>query len=171
MLLGPCVVPIYSWAMLDLFDHMKAWLYYLDVWEISGILAYYQLFAALESLGLLLGLLLLAVLLPRNWLSAKFVSLGGVVALLTAGMDMIAPLTNAVPLTFRAQSHPGRTALVWGLYLVLLVLSALLIHRYERVQKLVRSLVVRLNVLGMVYVVITVLGVILVAIRVVVGSS
>jgi len=167
VLLGPCAVPIYSWAMLVFFEHLRAWLFYLNVWEVTGILAHHLLFAALESLALVLALFLLAALLPRKWLRDRFVSLGGMAALLSAGMTIVTPLTKTIPLTFPAQRHLFRTALVWAAYVVLLGLSVLLIHRCERVERAVRSFVIRTTILGVLYAVLTSLSLAVIVIRVV----
>lgn len=171
MLLGPCAVPIYSWSMLTFFKHIRAWLFYLNVWEITGILAYHQLFAALESLAALLVLVLLAVVLPRKWLSDKFVSLGGAALFLTAGVAVAAHLTKTIPFSPKAQGQPVKTALVWGLYPVLLGLFALLIHRSERVEKLVRSFAARTTILGIVYAFVTGASLIVFVLRMILGNN
>jgi hypothetical protein len=156
--------------MLTFFQRIRAWLFYLNVWEVAGILANHQLFAALESLALLLVLVLLAFLLPSKWLTDRFVSLGGALALLTAGVAVAAHLTKTVPFTLQAQGQPVKTALVWALYLVLLALSVALIHRFERIEKLVRSLVTRTTILGLFYALLTGASLIVFVIRVLSGN-
>jgi hypothetical protein len=86
-------------------------------------------------------------------------------ALLSAGMTIITPLTKTVPLTFPAQRYSLKTALVWAAYAVLLGLSVLLIHRFERIEGAVRSFVTRTTVLGVLYAVSTALSLVVIVIR------
>jgi len=67
---------VYGWTFYWFLHELPAWLQYLQVTEIVVLYLYTLLVNFLESLVLLFCLLLLCVLLPRNWFYVGFVFRG-----------------------------------------------------------------------------------------------
>lgn len=136
-------VLVYSWSILMFFNYLPGWLMYLNGWTILGIFAYGQVFALFESLVIFLLLILLALLLPGNWLRAHFVPQASLLLLIATAGALLVHSMGDVPL------WPSKRLLL-GLagYLGLAVASALLLRRFPRfagaVERAARRLVILL---------------------------
>ena len=62
-----------AWTMFHFFWRLPGWLYYLKVGEIFMILAYSLSANLLESIVIVIGLAVGAVILPENWFRKAFV--------------------------------------------------------------------------------------------------
>jgi hypothetical protein len=82
---GVIVLVIYTWTLMWFFWEVPSWLYYLRTGEILSLLAYAFATNLAESLAVLCGPLLLALLLPRKWFSDVFVARGAAVSLAGLG--------------------------------------------------------------------------------------
>lgn len=154
-------LPIYSWAIFLFLERFTGWLYYLSLWEVAGIFAYTQLFALVESLAVVAGLVLLALLLPRRLLREKFVPMGMAIILLSALWAIVAQYNDQV---LRALSPV--MLLVWaGIYAASILAAWLLLYRSERLRQLAYSAAERMSVLLYLYLPLSVLGLIIVLIR------
>ncbi len=135
------------------FKELPSRLLSLPAWDLLGIFAYSQIFAFLESAGVLLIPLLGAAILPARFLRARFVAQGSGLALLTLGWLIVGRL--------------GLFGNFWWifLYLISMGLSWVLLYRYERFEQFIISFAERLTVLLYVYIPITLLSVIIVILR------
>lgn len=79
---------VYSWTMLWFFWRLPGWLYFLSLPEILTNVAYMFMTNLLESTALLVGIVLLAVLLPQRLFSSAFVTRGVCVAVVGLGYMM-----------------------------------------------------------------------------------
>ncbi len=89
---GVIVIMIYAWTLLWFFWKVPSWLYFLNVGEILTELAYSLATNFLESLLVLLGPVLLALLLPRKWFYDVFIARG--TSLCIAGLAYMMFLAN-----------------------------------------------------------------------------
>lgn len=82
------VVMVYTWTILWFYYSLPGWLGFLNFGDVFGILAYSVATNFLESLAVLAGIILFAMLLPRRWFSDAFVARGGALAILVLGLMM-----------------------------------------------------------------------------------
>jgi hypothetical protein len=72
---------IYGWTLYWFLHDLPAWLNYLHPIEIINQYTYILMVNLLESLFILLIVLVLCIILPRNWLFTEFVYQGTVISL------------------------------------------------------------------------------------------
>ncbi|MGH9786042.1 MAG: hypothetical protein ACRD88_17875, partial [Terriglobia bacterium] len=82
------VMMVYSWTILWFYYNLPGWLGFLNFGEVIGIFAYSMTTNFLESLAVLAGIVLCAVILPRRWFSDAFVARGAALAMLVLGLMM-----------------------------------------------------------------------------------
>jgi hypothetical protein len=82
------VVMVYTWTILWFYYNLPGWLGFLNLGDVFGIFAYSVATNFLESLAVLAGILMFAVILPRAWFSDAFVARGGALAILVLGLMM-----------------------------------------------------------------------------------
>lgn len=167
LVFAACAFPVYTWTIVAFLQKLPSWLLFLGTWQLLGALAYTQLSAFVESVLLLLAAVGLALLLPRRLFSDKFVAQGGMVALVTGAWAIALQLNEKTVV----RSFTLTTILAWiALLLVPMALLYLLIHLSTRVQRVVESVVDCPVVLLYAYLPLTVVGIIIVAVRNVLGS-
>lgn len=143
-----CAFPVYTWSIYQFIEQVPGWLYYLSVWDVLNIFAYTQLFALAESALLLLGLTLIAALLPARLFRANFVAIGTALVVLTAGWAIAAQYNDGILRTL-----PMRLLAVWAvIYAVSILVFYALVQRYDRLSKALTGFAERLLVLLYVYV-------------------
>jgi len=156
-----CAFPVHVWAILSILWELPAWILILTPWNMAGVIAYTLAFALLESLTLLSGLLVLAIVLPRRWFRDKFVALSTVAVFVTTGWAILAHYNDAA-----LQTWSIKTFLLWaGVYLVSLGFSYTLVQRFTKLEKLVVSLADRLLILGYLYLSLDILSIAVIALR------
>lgn len=74
---GVIVTLIYGWSLYQFFYILPSRMKFLTPLEIGSILAYTLVNDLLESLLILVGLIVIAFILPRKWLMDDFVIRGG----------------------------------------------------------------------------------------------
>ncbi len=89
---GVIMLMVYTWTLLWFFWKVPGWLYYLHVGEILTTLAYSLATNLAESLLVLLGLVGVALILPRKWFRDVFIARGA--ALSFAGLGYMMYLAN-----------------------------------------------------------------------------
>jgi len=166
LLFASCVFPVHVWSIFNVLREVPAWILRLSSWEFIGIIAYTLAFALLESVIILLTLIFLGTILPARFLRDRFVAQSSMLVLLTSGWAIVAHYNDEVIRLWGIKEF-----LFWSLpYLTSLALAYVLIHRYERLGKYIRSLAERLTVLSFTFASIDFLGVIVVILRNVSGS-
>lgn len=86
LLFAAVVFPIHAWAILQTLQEVPAWILRLDSWDLTGVLAYTQLYALAESITVLLLLVVAALLLPGRLLRRHLVAQGSMIVFSTAGL-------------------------------------------------------------------------------------
>lgn len=95
---------VYGWTLYWYVWKVPSWIYYLTLGELAGVYAYAASVNLLESLLILAGLLLLAFLLPRAWLSDSFAARG--TAFLVPLLGYIMVLSNSFK-TISEKNYPS----------------------------------------------------------------
>jgi hypothetical protein len=140
---------------------MPGWLFYLDLWEITSILAYALTFALLESLVILLVFLIIAAIMPARLIHVRFVTIGTIAVLVTAAWTIFAQYNDHA-----LREMPARILFFW-LLLFLASLGGLymLVWRQKWFAALVRALAERLSILLYIYLPLSLLGIVVVVLR------
>jgi hypothetical protein len=157
---GGVIFLIYTWALRGFFYQLSSLILYHPAGEIFAIFCYMMALALLESLTVLAGLLLLAVILPRAWFARGFAYKGFLTALVSGA--------GAVALErFLTRGLTQISYLYIGLALCLLVLLVvfLVIERFPRIQRILADLVDRLNLFTYIYLPLGILSLVVVLIR------
>ncbi len=156
-----CVFTIFMWSIINILREMPAWILRLKTWDLIGVIAYTQAFALVESLIVLLIMIFIGSVLPARLFRARFVALGSLVVLLTSAWVGIAHFADdAVRLWGKREF-----LLAFMGYLISIGIPYIFILRSERIERLLRSVVNRLYILSLAYVLGGVLGLIVVIIR------
>ena len=79
------VFPTHLWAIIDFLREYPAWIKRMDTSELLGSFSYVMgVFALPDAIVLFLGIVLLALILPKRFFREKFAALGSALALITA---------------------------------------------------------------------------------------
>jgi hypothetical protein len=170
------IFPVYSvilfvtftWTLYVIFWTLPSWMGDMNLWRILDLAAYILSFALIESVFIMLGILLLAFLLPARLFRDHFIPQGSVLAVML-GVG-----------SYFVQPHLGNLRMVRNLYLavipfiflggvvLLLTLFSLVFERAQNVTNIITTFAERMTVfsyfylpLGMISVVISVFKIIL----------
>lgn len=149
------------WAIINILRAIPSWILSRTIWEIVGIISYPLAFALLESIVFLLGLVILAVILPGKLLRDNFVAQGSLASLLaTIGMILAHLYGNE----FGIWSVRG-----FGKYILLLIgvilVSWILIYFIKRLNAIIETIAKRLPPLSSVYIALDLLSIIVIVVR------
>jgi hypothetical protein len=133
----------------------------MNIWEIIGVLSYPLLFALIESILFLGGLVLLAVILPGKFFRDRFISQGSLAGLL-ATLSMVTAHLYGSDFGVWSVRGFGKWLLV---LLAAIVLSWLLVYFFKRLNDAIESIVKWLSPLSIAYLVVDVLAVFVVIFR------
>ena len=149
------------WAIINILRAVPSWILSRTIWEMIGIISYPLAFALIESLIFLVGLIFLAVILPKRVMREKFVGTSSLSALIaTLGM-VIAHLY-------------GKELGIWsvrdfGWYLLILlgvvIVSWILVSVVKQLNDRVEDIAGRLTPLSTLYLVLDVAGLMIVIAR------
>jgi hypothetical protein len=161
LVFAACAFPVHVWAIISMLWEFPAWILILTPWNMAGVIAYTLAFALLESLTILFGLLVLAIVLPGRWFRDSFVALSTMAVFVTTGWAILAHYNDVALQTWSIKSF-----LLWaGVYLVSLGFSYALVQRFTKLGKLMVSLADRLLILAYLYLSLDVLSVAVIAVR------
>jgi hypothetical protein len=133
----------------------------LNTWDLIGVVAYTQAFALIESLVVLLLLLFGCAILPAQLFRNKFVAISALIVILTSAWFILAHYNDEIMRLWGLKQFA-----IWGgIYCLSIVLGALIVHRFERLEKAINDIVQRLIVLSSVYILMGILSVTVVIIR------
>ena len=156
--------PLHVWAILMFLYELPSFMRRLDAWDILSIFAYTQAFALFESAVVWAAVVFTCLALPKNLFRVKFVPVGALFLLLS--FLWIAPVHFQVTILDRLEwnmSAYNMVVLVWVIfYFVIVGGSIWMAFRSARFESLVNSLVERLTVLSVLYVVVDVIGILIV---------
>ncbi len=121
----------------------------MSLWEMLGVMSYPLAFALFESLLILAGLWVTAILLPGKIYRDWFVSQSTLIIFFASIWAVIMQIYGQ---EWRLWSNRG---LLGGLLALFVVIAAFafLNARYKRLQKVIEALAERLVVLGIVYII------------------
>jgi hypothetical protein len=143
----------HSWSIWEFLRVFPALSLYLNVWKILYVFAYTQAFALIESIIIGLFLILLGAILPARLFRDKFVAQSSIMVLVSA-LWAIATLWSTSPYWAIELLLIRLT-----LYVALIGLACMLVHRLERLERALESMADRLTVLSFIYVPLGVLGI------------
>jgi hypothetical protein len=146
---------------------MPSWLQFLGFWENVSIFAYSLAFALLESVVLLSILIILSAVLPVQCFRDKFVAQSSI-------MVFVATFWAIVFQSVDAEIHLWSLAegLFWGvLCLTAIGVSCVLVDRSKRLEGALSAFAERLTVFLYIYVPMSMLGLVVVISRNILGSG
>lgn len=152
-----CVIPIHIWGILNLLIDIPSWLFFYNYVEIIGGAAYTLVFALIETLLVFIGVVTLRLLIPKRWAADWYVSFC---------IMMVLELTITALLFqyFSVQGLYYKTELLLA-SAVSIGLTAFLVSKVDRLNRLIRSITSRFTILAYVYVFFDVFGLLVVIMR------
>jgi len=155
-----CVFPIHAWAIYRTLSELPAWLQRLTLWDLIGAVAYTQVFALFESVGLLSILVFSSALLPARLFRHRFVAQSSTAVFLTSAWAV------AIHFELIWPWEADIWSLLWlSAYLSLLAAGALLVHARPKFANGLVNLVERLMPLSFAYVALSMLSILVVILR------
>ena len=163
---GIIILIVYGWALMWFFWEVPSWLYYLHIGEVLVLLAYTLATNFAESLAVLCGPLLLALVLPKKWFSDVFVARGTALALAALGCFIFL----AKQFTDK-DAYPTFWLRIPTVLLVAAVIAALvyLCGRILLVRKALEALADRVSIFTYILVPLSLISVLVVAVRLLIG--
>ena len=165
--LGLVVFVVHSWSVRSLLFHVPYFILKLTAGEVLAVASYHMVFALLESTLVMALLTLLAAVLPAAWLRDGFVHKGFLV-IIAAGLAAVFLQQSFFYGAF-AFDHPNQVALYWRAALGVVLFSGawLLVDRSRRLQAGIGSLVERFSVMLLIYLPLDLVGLLVLAPRLV----
>ena len=155
------VFVINVWAIINILRAVPSWILSRTIWEMIGIISYPLAFALLESIVFLIGLVLLAVILPGKLLRDSFAAQGSLAAML-ATLGMV--FAHLYGTDFGIWSVRG-----FGKYTLILIgvviASWILVYFFKRLRSVIETIAERLTPLSTVYLVLDLIAVIIIVVR------
>ena len=151
-----CAFPIHVWTIVNMFRDVPSWALYMQQWELVSTIAYMLAFALFETLIILLPILVVGLILPKQWVSRVYVPWVGVM--------LVEGALAAIAFQFTIVQHSPKRNLI---ILIALVLggSTLLLLRFPKIGEILRSVVGRLTVLTFLYIFVDLVGLVIVIAR------
>jgi len=149
------------WAIINILRAIPSWILSRTLWEMGSIISYPLSFALLESLAFLIGLVVLAVVLPGKLLRENFVAQGSLAGLL-ATLGMV--LAHLYGKDFGVWSVRGFGKYVLVLIAIILV-SWIMIYFFDKLKGVIEAVAERLTPLSIAYLVLDFLAVIVIIVR------
>ena len=156
---------IASWAIYRALWWLPSWLDYLNLWDVSIVLAYTLSYALLESLLVTGVFLLLTLFLPGRFFKDRFLAQGAVLAgALSAGALLV---QRRIGVIFDLELNMLLLAplLVFVGCLGLIFATAYVFERFPRLPGLVEQLAERMTIFAYIYIPLGLLGLGVVVLR------
>jgi hypothetical protein len=160
LVFAACIIPIHLWAILNLLHELPAWFIRLSLGELAGVIAYTQSFALLESLLVLACLLILGLLIPSQWIANRFVVLSSLLIFIVSLWSVVVQYNYDLIRTWGL-----RQFLPWMILFLISMAAPFFVIRVEKSSMLIKTIVKRLAVLSVLYVIVDVVSVIVVVLR------
>lgn len=154
-----------SWAVYRALWWLPSWLDYLNLWDVSIVLAYTLAYALLESAMLTGVFLLLALILPEHFFKEQFLSQGAALAgLFSLGALLVQRRIGVIfDLALVALIAAPLLILAGGLFLILA--TAYLFRRFPRLRIFIEGLAERMTIFAYLYIPLGLIGVGVVIVR------
>ncbi|MBN2550450.1 MAG: hypothetical protein JXB15_14900 [Anaerolineales bacterium] len=155
-----CVFVIHLWSFVNLFEALPAWVLHMNIYELAGVIGYVLVFALLESLVVWGVLVLLAAMLPAGWLRTHFLAQG-------IGLMLVASLFSAlVHYNYAWLIQHINLAPIWlAVFLALAVGVWYLAGRFTGIERMLRAILQRIEILSWIYIVFDLLGLVVIIVR------
>ena len=161
LLFAVAVFTTHVWGIINILREYPAWVLRMNLWEMIGTISVAMLYSLLDALLPLMGILLLAFILPRRFFRAKLIPWGA--ALVLIGSIWMA-VFHLNPDWFAQRNFFILS--VWALtFLAAMAGAYWLIYRWPAVEKGMRSFVERLTTLSVLYIFIDFVSIIVIVIR------
>lgn len=154
---------VYGWTLLASFWKVPSWMFFLKVGEILSVYAYSFAIDFAESILLLFTMLLIGILLPKNWWNDQFTSKGIVWISVLLGSIMLRLYTNRSPELW--EEFVYNQWAWWGYTVLLGIVLSLLFSRVNWLRRGLEKLADRLVVFLYIYMPLTALSIIVVFAR------
>lgn len=156
-----CVFITHVWSIFNVLREVPAWVLYLNAGELIGGIAYTQVFALIDSLLLIAGILVVGFLLPRRYFADRFAAQGILVALVVSTWAILAHTIGG------AGNMWSVSGLLIGFAAIVVasLVGFFLIRWYERLENALVGLADRLLVLSVVYLALDAVSVLIVVAR------
>jgi hypothetical protein len=167
--------PLHFWTLILVFRDISWLAERTNAWDAIGVASYGMIFAFAESVVVLLVVVLLGFLTPKQWEPDRRIAFLGLLILITSAWGMIGQLLflwniflPAQAIQFlRSSSHPLR--IIYAVCLMVITPTVLLpVYTFMRSNKAIlfmQNLMERLALLATFYLVFDLLGLIIVIIR------
>ncbi len=160
LVFGGCAFVIHIWAIINLLDELPAWVMRLTAYELMGAISYPLVFALLESLFVWAALIVLSMLLPKNWMRNHFLARGITLMLVTALWSIF------IHFNYESLIKNMRDLPLWlGAILVSTLVLVYLAGRYRRIDTVLRWILERIEVLAYMYIFVDIVGLFIIVSR------
>jgi hypothetical protein len=162
-LFAVCVFPVHVWAYVTFFYELPSLLLRNNLSDIIGVLSYILAFAFIESVLLFIAILLMAIVLPSQWIGDRLVAVGIII--------VFAAVLCAIPIHrfqfFRVFNISYSVWIfLWTLLaLIIIVLVIRVIQRNKSLEDRVTDLGERITILSILFLLIDVLVIIRLIVR------
>lgn len=159
------VFVVHIWSIYNLLVEIPAWILRLNSWELAGVISYALVFALIESLIILIILVLIAAILPERWFRQRFVAISSLFVFLAA--IWVIPI-HLFENSISSWGFPG-VVLMISLAIVSFIAVNFLVIRSTKFENSVVSVMQRITVLAILYVIIDLIAFMIVLGRNVIG--
>jgi len=149
------------WTIVTVLWTVPSMILSRTIWEMIGIISYSLAFALFESILFLIGLIVLAVLLPKKFLRNNFIAMGSLAALL-ATLGMVFAHIYGEDFGIWPFREFGQFLLI---LIGIILVSWVLIYLFTQLASILKSIANLLTTLSSVYLVVDILAVIVILIR------
>jgi hypothetical protein len=162
-LFAVCVFPVHVWAYINFFYNAPSLVIRMNIWDISGVLAYVLAFAFIESVIIFILLLLLSILLPSKWIRNKLVAKGTAIVLIIFLFLIPVHFYQNIKTIFVSKG-------IWtGLWILLGIIVVILMNRIvqrnETIEKQLINLADRIIILSIIFVILDFIALGIVVVR------
>jgi hypothetical protein len=159
------VFVVHIWSIYNLLVEVPAWLLRLSSWELVGVISYTLVFALIESLIILIILVFVATILPECWFRQRFVAISSLFVFLAAIWVIPVHLYEDA---IRSWGIPGAMVFI-SLVFVTFVAVNFFVFRSTRFENKIVSIMQRITVLAILYLMIDLIAFMIVLGRNVIG--
>lgn len=156
-----CIICVNIYTWIRLVETIPSWVLQLDSLEILGGISYVLSFALIESSIIFLIILLLSLIIPRQYFASQFVANGTLIALSLYSMAVVLHSNFDLLISLNKTQFLILSILIIILISVVLVL----INRFKKLDTVITSIVDKALVLGFVYFIMDVIGIIFIVLR------
>lgn len=148
-----CVFPTHVWSLIAFLREIPSYVMRLDIGEIAGVFAYTQSFILFETFLILLCVIALACLLPRQLILDRFVSQGAILVLVTSFWVIPVHYQERIvsKLSLNVTNYLIFIFILALTYMVSMFGLSIILRRYPRFESGFQSFVDRLVVLSAIY--------------------